>query len=195
VGVAYVILQALDRAPRLQALCIPLLLVAMAWLTFHQASFWDNDIKVFEHAVQVGYDHSDAYAGLVTAYADRGMSEEQRSAIERWIANTPDSPYRAYYAMFHYQMGQHNYSAAREAFAKAQPGLSDSRVNQGLGMLAMAEGRCVDAERFFRVTTAAHPSVAELHTRLAAALGCQGRRQEALEELKYAWKLRDQATK
>ena len=192
-GIAYVMLQVLDRKPRLKAVCIPLLLASLALLTFHQAAFWDNDIKVFEHAVQVGHDHSDAYAGLVTAYADRGMSAEQRDAIERWIANTPDSPYRGWYAMFSYQMGQRDYSAARQAFDKAKPGMTTARVNQGLGMIAMAEGRCVDAERYFRVTAAARPLMAEWHTRLAAALGCQGRKQEALEELKYAWKLRDQA--
>jgi hypothetical protein len=193
VGAAYVLCRATDRHPRARSIVTALLLAVLTVSTYHQAQYWQDDVTLFEHAVQVGRDHPDAYAGLVTAYADHGQSQQQLAAIERWIANTPNSPYRGWYAMFLYQLGQHDVVAAREAFAKAQPGLTQTRVNMGLGALAMAEGLCVDAERYYRATVNAHPEVVELRTKLAASLGCQGRRKEALEELKDTWKLRDAA--
>jgi tetratricopeptide (TPR) repeat protein len=192
VGLSYLILRPTEGRARVRLTVIAVLLAGLVTSSLYQVSFWKDDITVFEHAAQVGYDHPDAYAGLVTAYADQGRTKEQRAAIERWIANTPDSPYRGWYAMFLYEIGQHDPLAAQRAFENARPGLTQTRVNLGLGTLAMAQGRCVDAERYYRLTVAQHPDAVELHTKLAAAIGCQGRKPQALEELKVAWKLRDQ---
>src|SRR5262249_37483845 len=153
-----------------------------------------DDVTLFEHAVKVAYNHPDAYLGLIAAYSDEGRDEETLDAIHRWINGTPASQTGGYHTLFLYYFGRKDYPPAREAFAKAKPGLGTIALNMDLAKIAMAEDRCLDAERYYRLAIAAQPNVTDLHTKLAGAIGCQGRKKEAMEELKHAWKLRDQDT-
>jgi tetratricopeptide (TPR) repeat protein len=194
VGLAYIILRFTGDNRRVQIATLAVLIVGLGLLTRHQASYWSDDITLFEHAVKVGYNHADAYAGLVAAYSDENRSAEELDAIQRWIKGTPASPTGGFNTLFLHYLGQKDLPHARDAFQQAAPGLGPIALNSGLAKLAMADHRCVDAERYYRLALAAQPNVTDLHTKLAAAIGCQGRKKEAMEELKHAWKLRDQDT-
>jgi hypothetical protein len=194
VGLAYVVLRFTGTDQRVRMATLAVLIVGLGLLTRHQASYWRDDVTLFEHAVQVAYDHPDAYLGLIAAYSDEGRNAETLEAIHRWINGMPTAQAGGYNTLFIYYLNQKDLPAAKAAFAQAKPGLGPVALNMGLAKLAMAEKRCVDAERYYRIANAAQPNVTDLHAKLAAALGCQGRKHEAMAELKYAWKLRDQDT-
>jgi tetratricopeptide (TPR) repeat protein len=191
VGMAYVILRFIGDNKRAQAAVLVALIVGLGWATHRQAKYWSDDITLFEHAVKVAPDHHDAYTGLVAAYDDFGMQEKELETLQRWVAHTPTSPSRPAYTMFLYYIDRKDLPHAREAFERAKTGLRSVTLNVAYARLAMAENRCVDAERYYRLAIIAEPYVMDLHAQLAAAIGCQGRKQEAFEQLKKAWRVRD----
>jgi protein O-mannosyl-transferase len=188
-GIAYLILKACGQRRKIRNAVIATLLVAMTGWTFVQSRYWKNDTVLFEHAVSVAYDHGHAYGALVAAYGMEDRIDKAYETAVKW-SQTRDKV-GAYMTLSMMALEKNDIAGAREAYEKAAPELSEVRRYFLLGNIEVADGRCVEAEAAFRKAIEANPHVSVIRSKLAAALTCQHRANEALAELQKAREIRD----
>jgi hypothetical protein len=185
VGAAYLLLKLFANKPALKAVCIPALLGCMAALTSYQASFWEDDVALFEHAVKIAHNHPGAYGGLAAAYGMRNLTDKELEVTQQWVKNVPE-PSDGWYTMSSLYLYKSEPVKARDALEQASDRLRPGKRYFGLGNIALQENDCVAAEDFYHKAIEDMPRVADMHSKLGAALRCQGREKEGWEEFAKA---------
>ena len=177
-------------APRV--LVVYLLLLAMAAGTVNYARYWDNDLKLFEHAVQVAPDNPDAYNGLVLAHTLISDTAGAEQVARLWVQRMPER-WVSWYALAMAQADQKDFQDARvsleNSLRHAETGKAAVVPLLGLGYVDQALHDDAPAELCYRQAVALAPNVAALHRYLANALEREGKVDEAQREFAIAKRL------
>ena len=193
IGLAYVLVNfRRDSLPGPRAAIVYLLLLAMAAATVSYARYWDDDLKLFQRAVQVAPDNPDAYNGLVLAHNLVSDSAGAEQVARLWVQRMPERSV-SWYALAMAQADQKNYADARVALEAALRHVETrkSAVVPLLG-LAYVDQQLHDeagAEVCYRKVVEVAPNVAAFHRYLANALTRSGKVEEAKREMDVAQSL------
>ncbi len=181
-----------DRSfrPKLLAVLAGFVLIPMMVLSYRQASYWRNSIRLFSHALEVTQDNAVAHTSLgVALQANRRLAESaahQREAIRI----DPDQ------AMYHYNLAsvlvaQEQYAEAIEEFQAAielQP--ASALPHYQLGSLYYRQGDNERAVESLRTAVAIDPEFAEAHLSLGRLLTTLGDEEGGNHHLQEAQRLR-----
>jgi tetratricopeptide (TPR) repeat protein len=149
-----------------------------------QASYWNNNLTLFSHAIEVTQNNYLAYNNLGVAYDSLGRYQDAMEPCKQAIKIKPD------YAMAHYNLGL-SYSRvgrwqdAVEPYKQAiriKPNYADAYNN--LGVTYFQLGRHKDAVEAYKEAIRIKPDFAMAHFALGIAYSTTGDKNSALEEYK-----------
>jgi tetratricopeptide (TPR) repeat protein len=171
---------------KLRVACAIAAVLALAALTWRQSGFWNDDITLWPHTLQVTGPNAQAYSNVGIAYENRGELSE---AIKYYALAVETNPGygTARYNLARTLKGQGRVTEAIEhyrAALRADPRLSDA--HNDLGTLLNGQGRIDDAEREFREAVRIDPESAVAHRNLGSLLENRGRDEEALAHYEEA---------
>ena len=172
-----------------------LLIVALTWTAFVQASYWRNSETLWTHALAVTSDNDVAHNNLGYLCNDRGELDEAISHFEaaaRIRSGKRDAHYDLGSAFVQMNLAD---SLARkglpdeamvhyQAAIDLQPNYANAYYNRGSVLLA--EGRIDEAIADWEKTLQIEPNDADAHTGLGNALLQKGSLQEAITHYKEA---------
>ena len=191
IGLAYVLGYLRRFGTEVRAGVLVALFAVTAGLTFSYESYWDNDTKLFTHAIQVAPDNPKAEEYLASELVGLGQPEKAE-AVARKVIGDPNQSAEGWYILGDVLLSQGKYSGAREAFQNSMQLSGDQKLLWSLG-LATADsklGKYEEAAQVYRDQIRKHPDVAFLHGDLAATLNMMGRPDEAAVELQLQKRLR-----
>jgi len=165
------------------------LVLACAWLTRIQLSYWQNSVAIFSHALAVTRDNPIAANNLAAAYADRNRLEDAlklfRLAIE---INDVNPLFRANIGDLLSRMGRHE--EALENLNLAVTLDPTSGIFQNLhGRALMHSGNTNAALQAFRRAIELKPDNPDGYNNLGGALTALGEVDEAMTNLQRALKI------
>jgi hypothetical protein len=177
----------------LRSVVVALVCVVLTALTVHQVRYWSDDITLFNRAIAVAYDHSDAYGALADAYFSVQDVDNAERVGKLWIQNTLD-PKGGWETLAEVRRQRKDYAGARDALLRALRCTKTpfGRVGPAtaLGWLAQAEGNSAEAVYWYGLAAAGQPSVAMLHDMYGRVLLQAGKTAEGQHELQIALRLR-----
>jgi tetratricopeptide (TPR) repeat protein len=168
-----------------------LIVLALAWAAFIQASYWRNSEALWTHALAVTSDNDVAHNNLGYLCNDRGELDKAVSHFESAarIRSTKRDPHYNLASAF-VQMNLGDALARKGRFDEAlvhydeatrlQPDYGDAYYNRGTVLLA--KGRVDEAIADLAKALERHPSDADAHTSLGNALLQKGSLREAIAQ-------------
>lgn len=177
------------RLRRILYVLSPLLIIALAWGTRHQARYWQNNETLFTHAAQVAPPNHLAHYNLGALLLSQGRVTEAILHYESALKIMPLNP------AFHWGMGSALIKANRykeaayhlEEAVRILPGYAEAHTN--LGQVLGRLGETEQAVHHLRKALAIRP-IAEAHHNLGLILAGQGHFQEATVHYRQALQIR-----
>ncbi|MGA2092821.1 MAG: tetratricopeptide repeat protein [Sedimentisphaerales bacterium] len=166
-----------------------LVLMALGTGAYRQTSFWNNDITLFSHAVEVTHNNSLAYYNLGTACLDHGRYQDAAESLKQAVRIKPDYTD----ALFNLGCAFDKLGRFREAIEsykqaiKINPDFAKDYSNIGVDYCNL--GRIDDAINSWQQAVRIKPDFVEVYSNLGAAFYKLGRYQDAIESLKQAIKI------
>jgi len=169
----------------LAALATISLSIIMA-VTWKQATYWQNSITLFKHALKVTSNNFVPHMNLGSFLLKQGRAEEAIEHYKQALKIKPD------YAEAHYNLGTALVRMGRVDEAIAQfrtalqinPGYADTHVN--LGGAFIQTGRIDEAIVHFRKALQIKPFIPEVHVNLGVALANKGKLEDAVTHFRKA---------
>lgn len=161
-----------------------IVLAPLGLYTHRQASYWNNSLSLFLHAVEVTSNNAIAYNNLSAAYADLGRYEESMKASQQAITIKPDYA-NAYSDLGIAYGGLGRYHEAIEALKQAieiDPDHDEAYNN--FGVVYNSLGRHQDAIEALDQAIKINPDNAESYNNLGVAYIGLSRHEEAVEAFK-----------
>ncbi len=162
----------------------------LGFRTFVQVGYWQNNLTLYKHTLEVAPDNPIILLNLGAEYADRHLFDEAKMCYENALRFSPNS------AQVHAGLGvvlaqsgdkgpamQHLLEALR-----IDPSLSFAY--HALGVLLLSENRTNDGISYLREAVRLDPKYSDAHNSLGAALLLKGSVSAAIEEFNEALKLR-----
>lgn len=170
------------------AICAPVLVCILVFLSYRQSSVWDDSLSLYRHAVAMEPSYYRLYYDLGVALDEGGKVNEAMVAYEQSLALST-------YPLAHLNLGRDYYlkgqrRRAREQFLLAlenRPHFAMALFN--LGVMAGEDGIYDDAKRYYKAAIAEHPSFLDARLNLAAKEAEHGDIDEALQDLTNAFAL------
>jgi tetratricopeptide (TPR) repeat protein len=155
-----------------------------------QLSYWQNSIKLFQHAIEVTTDNFVAYTCLGETLSDLGLKKEAMMPCAEAVRIAPNSPVAQYnFGMALLQNNRLDEALAHlDAAARLAP--HNSEVQYNLGLFLLLHNKPDEAANHFAATLVERPDFAEAHCRLAQALSQQHKAKEAIFHYREAVRLK-----
>jgi tetratricopeptide (TPR) repeat protein len=166
-----------------------LVLLACANLTTRQVHHWRNTRSLFEHALRVNPENSQACAVVGSLLAEEGRHEEAVRMFEKALRLNPrQSDAQAHWGLALVKLGRFEEASRHYAEAvRIKPSYVEARL--ALGLTLHRQGRMEEAIEEFRRALALQPESAAGHNNLAMALYDHGQRTEAVAHLEEALRI------
>jgi tetratricopeptide (TPR) repeat protein len=172
-----------------------IVVLALAWASFIQASYWRNSETLWTHALAVTSNNDVAHNNLGYLCADRGELDEAISHFEtalRIRSSKRDPHYSVGSAFVQVNLadalsrkGQPDEAIVHyDEAIKSQPNYADAYYNRG--NILFAEGRIDEAMADWEKTLQIRPNDADAHTCLGNALLRRGSVKEAVAQYENA---------
>lgn len=195
-GVAWILLDVIRERTRWRSVAIgaaTALVILASAATWHESGFWDNDVRLWERAVQVAPHSINARVELARLYGSARYNDAIK-VLDDGIRVVPDSPglWRIRGLMM-FDAG--DYEAARTSLLKSlevserfhnQAGSEPPDVKYGratvaffLGQIEMVEGNPQSADAWLRMATSIQPNNLDYARTMVKNLRLQGRNAEA----------------
>jgi tetratricopeptide (TPR) repeat protein len=155
-----------------------------------QLSYWQNSIKLFQHAIEVTTDNFVAYTCLGETLSDLGLKKEAMMLCAEAVQISPNSPVAQYnFGMALLQNNRLDEALAHlDAAARLAP--HNSEVQYNFGLFLLLHNKPDEAASHFAATLVERPHFAEAHYRLAQALSQQHKSKEAIFHYREALRLK-----
>jgi len=155
-----------------------------------QVSYWENSIRLFEHALEVTDGNYVVHNNLGFELALQGQKDKALKHYTEALRINPE------FELAYINLGSALFSQGKkaESFAyyqgvlKAKPYLSG--VHHNYGILLLRVGKTEEAVIHFREALRLKPDYAEVYNSLGAALVSQGKIQEAMANFRHAIRLK-----
>jgi len=161
-----------------------IVLTTLGICAHRQASYWNNSIALFSHAIEVTQNNDFAYYNLGVAYGSLGRYQDAIEAYKQAIRINPDD------AEAHYNLGvaygtlgrgQNEIESYKQAI-RIKPNFADAHYNLGNAYNKLS--RYTEAVESFKQAIRIKPDDAEAHCNLGSAYFLTGDKGSALEEYK-----------
>jgi tetratricopeptide (TPR) repeat protein len=155
-----------------------------------QLSYWQNSIKLFEHAIEVTTDNFVAYTCLGETLSDLGLKKEAMMLCAEAVKISPNSPVAQYnFGMALLQNDKLDEALAHlEAAGRLAP--HNSEIQYNLGLFFLLHNKPDEAADHFAAALVERPDFTEAHYRLAQALSQQHKSKEAIFHYREALRLK-----
>jgi tetratricopeptide (TPR) repeat protein len=184
-----------QRRSRVAVASAVIIIVALGWASFIQASYWRNSETLWTHALAVTSNNDVAHNNLGYLCADRGELDKAISHFEtalRIRSSKRDPHYSAGSAVVQVNLagalsrkGQPDEAMVHyDEAIKSQPNYADAYYNRG--NIHFAEGRIDEAMADWEKTLQIRPDDADAHTCLGNALLRRGSVKEAVAQYENA---------
>jgi tetratricopeptide (TPR) repeat protein len=166
--------------------------VCCAVVTFKQVRVWQDDVRLFTHALKVTKNNGAAHFNLGTALGKLGKLDEAIAQFQRAVAASPG------YAAAYYNLGfayllkgaPGDAVAPLERATTLDPG--NAAAQQKLGSALLAIGRIDEASFYFKEALQNNPADAESRAGLGRILAGRGNYSEAASQFSEAVRLAPQ---
>ena len=185
IGLGYLLGYLRRLGAEVQATVLLTLLAVMTGLTFTYESYWDNDTKLFTHAVEIAPDNPKAEEYLASELVGLGQPEKAEAIAQRIISD-PNQSAEGWYILGDVWLSQNRYQDAHEAFRNSlelSQGEKKMLWSMDLASTDLKLGRYEEAAQIYRDQIRKHPDLAFLHHELADTLKVMGKSEEAAKEL------------
>ena len=184
-----------QRRSRVAVASAVIIIVALGWASFIQASYWRNSETLWTHALAVTSNNDVAHNNLGYLCADRGELDKAISHFEtalRIRSSKRDPHYSVGSAFVQVNLadalsrkGQPDEAIVHyDEAIKSQPNYADAYYNRG--NILFAEGRVEEAMADWEKTLQIRPNDADAHTCLGNALLRRGSLKEAVAQYENA---------
>jgi tetratricopeptide (TPR) repeat protein len=181
---------------------VAIVLIALAWCSSIQASYWRNSESLWTHTLAVTSNNEVAYNNLGDLFFKRDQIDDALSHYEKALeirSHRHVSRYDFLLALFHNNVASalRRKGLADEAIVHCQqaiqfqPDYPTAYIN--LGGALMERGRVDDAVAAFQTAVKIGPDDAETHINLANALRRQGLEEEAVAQYESALQITPQS--
>jgi Tfp pilus assembly protein PilF len=157
-----------------------------------QAGYWQANLGLWQHTVNVTRDNPMALCNLGPALVDAGWEREGYAALMHAAELKPDM-WQPVAGMGRILGKRGEYVASSQAYEKAvamqrreSPGSPEAGLLNNLGNAYLMSGRVKEAEQQFAQALKLDPKIERLHASYASALLRQGRLAEAEKEFQKA---------
>jgi protein O-mannosyl-transferase len=172
---------------------VAVLMLALAALTWHQASYWKDDLVLWFHTLDVTGKNAYAYNTIGTALETRGQMDKAAYYYEQAAEANPGYPTGQYNFGRVIRRQKHDAEANAKAIEHIRAAVrADPRLAEARDELAKAlseQGAYAEAEEQFREALRLRPESTLFHTDLGWFLEVMGRDKEALDEYQQAARL------
>jgi tetratricopeptide (TPR) repeat protein len=171
-------------------LSMVIVLTILGICTHRQVSYWNNNLTLFSHAIEVTQNNYLAYNNLSVAYNNLGRHQDAIEAFKQAIRIKPD------YADAYINLGVAcgalgRHQDAIEAFKQAIRIKPDhTKAHYNLGVAYENLGRYQDEIEAYKQAIRIKPDYAYAHINLGVAYGALGRHQDAIEAFKQAVRIK-----
>jgi protein O-mannosyl-transferase len=165
-------------------------LVACAVGTTRQLGYWQNDFRLFEHALAVTRNNAPAHFHVAVGLMERGREAEAMQHYATALRIDP-SHKDVHYNLGNYYRRQGKLEEAKSHFL-AELRVSPRHVlaRNNLGIVLAAQNKTDEAIEYFKAVLAIQPDGAEAHNNLANVLAAKGKSEEAIAHYLAALRLR-----
>jgi Flp pilus assembly protein TadD len=172
------------------SLSMILSLVSLGICAYRQVSYWNNNVTLFSHAIEVTQNNWLAYNNLGAAYSGLGRDSEAIDACQRAIKIRPDCA-EAYNNLGNAYSNLSRYSEAIDAFNRAIEIKPDyAKAYNNLGVAYGGLGRYQQEIEVYQQAIKIRPDYAQAYNNLGAAYTNLGRYSEAIDAYQQAIKIR-----
>jgi tetratricopeptide (TPR) repeat protein len=170
----------------LMAVSCSLILTILMFSTWSQAKYWQNSIKLFEHAIKATADNYVAHNNLGVALTKIGEKEKAAFHYSEAIRIKPN------YENAHYNLG--NYLASQGMTSEAISHYSEairikpnySKAHSNLGAMLASQGKFQEAIVQYEKAIRIEPANASFYYNLGMALASMNRYDEAINRFREA---------
>jgi len=190
IALVWGISEALEPWPRLRVALAAAVAAACLTLTWLQVQYWQDDLSLYQHAIDVVPENYLARFNLASALEARGRSDEAVEQLREAVRIRP------YYVPARAELGQllasqgHLNEALRELQIAVNQRPGDAVAHFRMGSVLGTLGRADDAAAEFSQAVRLQPENADAHFNLGIALAQEDKVQEAAREFRATIRLR-----
>ena len=155
-----------------------------------QLGYWQNSIKLFQHAIEVTTDNFVAYTCLGETLRDLGLKQEAIIPCAEAVRIAPNSPVAQYNFGMVLLQNQRLGEAIEHLDAAGRLAPHNSEIQYNLGMVFLLHNKPDEAANHFAAALIERPEFAEAHYRLAQSLSKQHESRKAVFHYREAVRLK-----